>query len=256
MSRRSRPASLPAPYLKQISLDKSRVEDPSAYPFCLPLFKDEFSLAFDQSVTIIVGENGTGKSTLLEGIAAMAGYDDAGGGKGYMPVDHSQALEKSGGLLGAALKARWLPKITTGWFFKAESFFTIARYLDRAAIEGMAPPPDFLSHSHGEGFLRFFEERCDRRGIFIFDEPESALSPSRQMMFLRLLQRMEQSKQCQVIIATHSPILMAFPAARLLSLTKYGLSPITLEETEHFRLIQRFCENPAAFVDDALNDSD
>src|SRR5262244_2340015 len=97
MSRTRRPANLPAPYLKQVWLDKTRIEDPSAYPFCLPLFKDEFALAFDHSVTIIVGENGTGKSTLLEGIAAMAGYDDAGGGKGYRPVDHSRARERMGG---------------------------------------------------------------------------------------------------------------------------------------------------------------
>jgi predicted ATPase len=139
------------------------------------------------AVTIIVGENGTGKSTLLEGIAALAGYDEAGGGKGYMPVDHSDAIEAMGGRLSQALRASWLPKITNGWFFRAESFFSVARYLDKVAFdddgapERGPPPPDFLSHSHGEGFLRFFEERCRRQGIFIFDEPESALSPSRQM---------------------------------------------------------------------------
>jgi predicted ATPase len=105
---------------------------------------------------------GTGKSTLLEGIAVLAGYDEAGGGKGYMPVDHSQAIEAMGGRLSQALRASWLPKITTGWFFRAESFFSVARYLDRSALEDptLPPPPDFLSHSHGEGFLRFFEERC------------------------------------------------------------------------------------------------
>jgi predicted ATPase len=97
------------------------------YPFCLPLFRSEFALAFDLPITIIVGENGTGKSTLLEGIAAMAGYDDAGGGKGYMPVDHSAAIEATGGRLALALRASWLPKITTGWFFTAESFFSVAR---------------------------------------------------------------------------------------------------------------------------------
>jgi predicted ATPase len=115
----------------------------------------EFTLVFECPITVIVGENGAGKSTLLEGIAAMAGYDDAGGGKGYMPVDHSTAVEATGGRLALALRASWLPKITSGWFFKAESFFSVARYLDRAAIEAGTAPPDFLSHSHGEGFLRF-----------------------------------------------------------------------------------------------------
>jgi predicted ATPase len=185
---------------------------------------------------------------LLEGIAAMAGYDEAGGGKGYMPVDHSRAFEAMGGRLSEALRASWLPKITTGWFFRAESFFSVARYLDQAAMEGGGPPPDFLSHSHGEGFLRFFEERCRRQGIFIFDEPESALSPSRQIEFLKLLRRMDRSGICQVIMATHSPIIMAYPDASLLRLSKYGLEPVRVEDTDHYRLMREFWADPATFV--------
>ena len=98
-SRRNRPINLPAPYLKRIWLEPSRITDRKAYPFCLPLLRDDFELSFDRAITIIVGENGTGKSTLLEGIAVLAGYDEAGGGKGYMPVDHTDALEKMGGRL-------------------------------------------------------------------------------------------------------------------------------------------------------------
>ena len=181
---------MPAPYLRRLWLDPSRVADRAAYPFCLPFLQDDFELSFDRPITIIVGENGTGKSTLLEGIAVLAGYDEAGGGKGYRPVDHSDALEMMGGDLSKALRASWLPKVTNGWFFRAESFFSVARYLDEAA---RATAADFLSHSHGEGFMRFFEERCQRQGIFIFDEPESALSPARQIEFLKLMRRMEQS---------------------------------------------------------------
>jgi predicted ATPase len=251
--RRNRPSSLPAPYLKRIWLDAALVAKPDDYPFCLPFLRNGFKLAFDRAITIVVGENGTGKSTLLEGIAVLAGYDQAGGGKGYMPADHSLAIESTGGLLAQSLKAAWLPKITNGWFFRAESFFTVARYLDDAAREpGSGPPPDFLSHSHGEGFLRFFEERCQRQGIFIFDEPESALSPSRQIEFLKLLRRMDRSSNCQVIMATHAPILMAYPNARLLSLTKGGLEPVTVEATEHYRLMREFCADPAAFVEERL----
>jgi len=95
-SSRKRPINLPAPYLKRIWLEPSRITDRESYPFCLPLLRDDFELSFDRAITIIVGENGTGKSTLLEGIAVLAGYDEAGGGKGYMPVDHSWALEKMG----------------------------------------------------------------------------------------------------------------------------------------------------------------
>lgn len=255
MSRRgNRTINLPAPYLKRVWLEPSRIGDRDAYPFCLPIFADEFELSFDTSITIIVGENGTGKSTILEGIAALAGYDDAGGGKGYMPVDHSQATEKMGGVLSKALRASWLPKITNGWFFRAESFFTVARYLDQAARDVGELGPDFLSHSHGEGFLRFFEERCQRQGIFIFDEPESALSPSRQLEFLKLLRRMEASRICQVIMATHAPMLMAYPNARLLRLSKYGLSPVTVEETDHYRVMREFCADPRGFVEATLSE--
>jgi predicted ATPase len=255
-ARRNRTINLPAPYLRRLWLDPSRIADRKAYPFCLPFLGDDFELGFDRPITIIVGENGTGKSTLLEGIAVLAGYDEAGGGKGYMPVDHSKALEKMGGQLSKALRASWLPKITNGWFFRAESFFSVARYLDEVAMEpgSGGPPPDFLSHSHGEGFLRFFEERCQRQGIFIFDEPESALSPARQIEFLKLIRRMEQSTICQVVMATHSPMLMAYPNARLLRLTKYGLEPVSVEQTDHYKVMREFCDDPAGFVEAAIEE--
>jgi predicted ATPase len=255
-SRRNRTIDMPAPYLRRIWLDPSRIDDRAAYPFCLPFLQDEFELSFDRPITIIVGENGTGKSTFLEGVAVLAGFDEAGGGKGYRPVDHSSALEVMGGELSKALRASWLPKITNGWFFRAESFFTVARYLDEAARDAISgpPAPDFLSHSHGEGFLRFFEERCQRQGIFIFDEPESALSPARQMEFLKLMRRMDQSGHCQIIMATHSPVLMAYPDARLLRLSKYGLEPVTVKETDHYKVMREFCADPAGFVEAAIEE--
>src|SRR3981189_538281 len=162
-----------------------------------------------------------------------------------MPVDHSKALEQRGGQLSEALRASWLPRITRGWFFRAESFFSVARYQDKVNLEyipGAPPgtPPDYLSHSHGEGFLRFFEERCQKQGIFIFDEPESALSPARQMEFLKLMRRMDISGHCQIIMATHSPMLMAYPEARLLRLTKNGLDPGTVGGPVPYNGLARF----------------
>jgi predicted ATPase len=245
MAKAKREIRLPAPYLKRLWLDPAKIPDRTAYPFCLPFLQDDFELSFSHAITIIVGENGTGKSTLLEGIAALAGYDEAGGGKGYMPVDHSEAIEKMGGELSSALRASWLPKITQGWFFRAETFFSVARYLDAVA----SPSADFLSHSHGEGFLRFFEERCRRQGIYIFDEPESALSPSRQIEFLKLLRRMDESGYCQVLMATHSPVLMAYPNATLLRLTKGGLEQVTVQDTDHFKAMREFCDDPKGFVE-------
>ena len=241
---RKRDIRLPAPYLKKVWLDTALVEQPENYPFCLPLFSKGFEQDFAVPITIIVGENGSGKSTLLEGVAAVAGFDQAGGGSGYRPMDHSRSIERSGADLASVLKASWLPKISQGWFFRAETFFSVARYLDEAGSRSA----DFLSYSHGEGFLRFFDERCDRQGVYIFDEPESALSPARQMEFLKILMRINQAGTGQVIMATHSPILMACPGAALLRLDKYGLYPTTLEDTDHFRLMREFCRDPQGFV--------
>jgi len=222
MARKRTGTNLPAPFLKRLTLIEDRM-DRSAYPMNLAFLDEDFELRFEQPVTIIVGENGTGKSTLIEGIAALAGYDEAGGGKGYRPVDHSGALDTSGSSLADALRGGWLPKVTDGWFFRAESFFSVARFLDQSAQEFGYTPPDFLSYSHGEGFIRFFSERVNRQGIYFMDEPESALSPNRQLELLRLLAGIQTSATSQVIVATHSPILMAVPDAQVLEVTKAGL---------------------------------
>jgi predicted ATPase len=102
--------------------------------------------------------------------------------------------------------------------------------------------------------LRFFEERCQRQGIFIFDEPESALSPSRQIEFLKLMRRMENIGHCQIIMATHSPILMTYPNATLLRLSKHGLEPVTVKDTDHFKVMREFCDDPEGFVEAAMEE--
>lgn len=246
-----RRTTLPPPYLKRVWLDADIEHDPDDYPFCLPLFRSgQFDLSFEQPITIIAGENGVGKSTLLEGIAVLAGFNESGGGSHSVGVNNASASETSGGDLAQVLKASWLPKIGRGWFFRAESFFQIARNLD----ESGSAYADFLSHSHGEGFMRFFEERCSQPGIFFFDEPESALSPSRQFEFLKLLRRMDREGQTQVIMATHSPILMALPGAQLLRMRKYGLDEVELEEIEHFRIYREFILDRRGFVSAMLDE--
>ena len=248
---------LSAPFLRRIWMNPEKPFDASAYPFFLPLYrKGDFEFHFENAVTIFVGENGSGKSTLLEVIAGLIGFDQAGGGNGYRPTDHSRAVETSGDRLSAHLRASWLPKVTHGWFFKAETFFTVARYLDIAALDAHTAPPDFLSHSHGEGFLRFFEERCRFRGIYVFDEPESALSPSRQVELLKLIARIKKDGQGQVIMATHSPLLMALPGAALFSMTRGEIVPTTLRETSHFAIYREFAEAPEAFIEEQLDISE
>lgn len=203
-------------------------------------------------MTILVGENGTGKSTLLEGIAVLAGFPEMGGGPGYRTDTAARALAQEGGQLMPALKGSWLPKVGRGWFFRAESFFSVARYLDEAALDSGSAPPDYLSRSHGEGFLRFFGERCSTPGLFLFDEPESALSPNRQFEFLKLLHRLNAEGITQVVLATHSPIIMALPGARLLRLDRGRIEEVALEETDHFQLLRTFTADWRGTVDAVL----
>ncbi len=253
MVRRNNSTKLPSPFLKQVVLRPNGLDGKEGYPFNLPWLRDDsFELQFTTPITIIVGENGTGKSTFIEAIAAISGYDEAGGGKGYRPVDHERAIDKSGSLLADSLRAGWLPKVTNGWFFRAETFFSVARYLD----DVNSIKPDFLSWSHGEGFIRLFEERMMRQGIYFMDEPESALSPKRQLELLRILNRIQMSEISQVIMATHSPILMALPGATVLEVTRHGFEKVDYRDTQHFKLYQNFTVDPVDFIEEALRDID
>jgi predicted ATPase len=222
-------------------LDESRVENRALFPFTLPIFQRGFELELDRAVTIIIGENGIGKSTILAGVAAVAGYENAG--KSSSPCRAAPTIDD---LLAHALRPTWLPKMTNGWFFRGESFFSLMRGREAAAGTQLS------SHSPAEDFLQFVEEHRQRQGVFIFDEPEAVLSPTRQIEFLKLMRSMESA--CQVIMATHSPLLMAFPGARLLRLSERGLKTATLESTDQFRLLLGFCTNPREFVRIALEE--
>lgn len=249
MARKQRNTSLPPPFLKRAWLperDEESALDWNSYPLSIPFIHDGgFDLYFEKPVTIIVGENGTGKSTVLEAIAHMAGFSDSGGGQGMRAVQASVASGEDGAALGALLRGAWLPQVKRGWFFRAETFFSVARYLDDSGSDFA----DYLSSSHGEGFLHFFEERFSRQGIFILDEPESALSPHKQFDFLKLLRGMQRANNCQVIMATHSPILMALPDADLWQIDRFGIRPTMLEDTTHFKIYREFTQYPHETVE-------
>jgi predicted ATPase len=251
MARRRRDTSLPPPFLKRVWLpERDEREWPEwadwdEYPLNLPLVANAgLDIRFDNAVTIIVGENGSGKSTILEAIGHACGFSDKGGAQGMGAVGDSAASGRDGGDLGQLLRTSWLPQVRNGWFFRAETFFDVARYLDEAAMEVNASGPNFLGVSHGQGFLAFFEERLNDQGIYFFDEPESALSPTRQFDFLKILRRMQREGRSQVIMATHSPILMALPDAALWQINRFGLRPIALEDTDHFRIYREFVMYP------------
>ena len=247
--KRARKTNLPSPYLKRIRIRSDASPLPEAYPFSLSWLLDDFEMDFDNPVTIFCGENGSGKSTLIEAIAEVCGFSDAGGNRSVSAATQDEGNEVNGAVLGRKLRGSWLPKVTNGWFFRAETFFSMARRLD--ALN--SPNADFLSHSHGEGFLRFFGERMERQGLYLFDEPESALSPRRQVELLQYLIKVQQTGSSQVILSTHSPILMATPGADLRQITHRGIFPIAYRETEHFRLYQSFALDPEGFLKSALD---
>jgi predicted ATPase len=251
MAKGRRDTSLPPPFLKRVWLPERNEQDwPEwvdwdEYPFNLPMIDNAgIDVRFDNPITILVGENGSGKSTLLEAIAHRCGFSDKGGAQGMGAVEHAPVSGEDGGALGKLLRTAWLPQIRQGWFFRAETFFGVARYLDEAARDVGQRGPEFLTASHGQGFLAFFEERLNHQGIYFFDEPESALSPARQFDFLRILRRMQREGRSQVIMATHSPILMGLPDAALWHISRFGLQPIALEDTEHYRIYREFILYP------------
>ncbi len=242
---------LTAPFLKRTTLDPAKT-DREAFPFTvLPYLADGFELDFESAITIVVGENGSGKSTLIEAFAQAAGFSPQGGSQ-----DHQTGAAETENALVQALRLSWLPKVNRGFFFRAESFFNYQTYIDDAYKEGGGVPPGMHLRSHGEAFLQAFTERLrgEKRSIFFLDEPEVALSPQRQLAFLRILREWQLSGQVQAIIATHSPILMSLPDAALLSLDGGAIRPIALEETEHYRVTKSFLGNPTAFLADLFRD--
>jgi predicted ATPase len=279
---RRKPSAFRAPFLKRLWTDPEVLARSEGYPFDLPLVRSGgVEIDFDRAVTVIIGENGTGKSTILEAIAEMAGFGKMGGSRDMQQADwtdenyvEAEVADLPGAAARAAsiresraehnlarvLRLAWLPKVSGGFFFRAETFHRLARYLDESANFGLGPGkgPEHLRMSHAEGFLDFFESRFSgpfrKQHLFIFDEPESALSPRRQIDFLKMIRKLEDTGLCQMIIATHSPVLMAYPQAQLLRLSRGSIDPCTVEQTDHFRFLREFYLDPAGFIDATMND--
>lgn len=243
-----------SPFLRRATLLTEqadwRVHPFSSLPFLRP---DGFSLDFTAPVTILVGENGSGKSTLLEALAAAAGFPSLGGSQHHRPGPQTE-----GNGLASALRLSWLPKVSNGFFFRAESFFSLASYIDEVGDVSYSGGRQLHHQSHGESFLALFSNRLDgqQRGIYLLDEPEVALSPTRQMAFLRLLWDWQHSGRVQAIIATHSPILMSLPGASLLQLDRECIYPVRPEETEHYRVMRSFLGNPEKTLRELFSDDD
>lgn len=233
-------------YLREVMVDWASVPDRRAYPFDLPGVRDLETLALHPAVTYFVGENGSGKSTLLEAIAVGMGFNAEGGGRNFR---HSTRASHS--VLHEHLRLRKGFSPRDGFFLRAESYFNLA-----TNIEDLDNDPDnnrglpiinsyggrsLHEQSHGESFFALFMNRFGGEGLYLLDEPESALSPARQMAFLTRLHDLV-ARGAQFIIATHSPIVLAYPQAAIHELSGDGIERVAYEQTQTVQTMKRFLD--------------
>lgn len=221
------------------------------YPFSLPAIRHLDLLEFHPAVTFIVGENGSGKSTLLEAIAVSCGFNAEGGSKNFRfdtRTSHSPLHE-------FIRIAKGYRRPSDGYFLRAESFFNVATEIERLDREGMGPRVidsyggrSLHEQSHGESFMALMRERFGGNGLYILDEPEAALSPQRQLAALSRIHTLVKGNS-QFIIATHSPILMAYPDAHIYACSSDGIERIDYYDTEHYQVMHDFVVNPKRMLD-------
>lgn len=230
-------------FLKSATIKREIIPNYEEYPFSIPFVRALDELDLDTPITFFVGENGAGKSTLLEAIADQIGFNPAGGStQNYRVFD----VHKSEAALGEYIKLAWWPKVTNGFFLRAETFYQFASHVDETDEERRykAYGGKSLHHqSHGESFFSLFQHRFQGNAIYLLDEPEAALSPTRQLAFLTLLHDLLKEGNVQFIIATHSPILLGYPDARIYHFHEKGVEEIEYEQTEHYQVTSYFLQH-------------
>lgn len=240
---------LASSYLSRVGLNPERLPaDLDAFPFHLPAVRSllQAPLALDARVTFFVGENGSGKSTLLEAIAVALGFNAEGGTRNF-----HFATEATHSPLHEALRlARGVRRPLNGFFLRAESFYNLASEIERLDEEPGGPKVigsyggrSLHRQSHGESFLALLEHRFGPEGLYLLDEPEAALSPQRQLAALSRIHDLVRAHS-QFLIATHSPILMAYPGATLLKFDAEGIRQVAYEDTEHYQVTRDFLAHP------------
>jgi predicted ATPase len=232
------------PYVRQIVLDRPRIPDSTAYPFSIPALQHFESLEFHADVTFLVGENGMGKSTLIEAIALCLGFGPEGGTKNVQIRTHDNASGLHHYL--KAIKSFQQPE--DHYFLRAESFYNVATYMEEVNYLDGYGGKSLHAQSHGEAFMSVLLHKLRGKGLYIFDEPEAALSPNRQLAALVAMDKLVKHKS-QIIMATHSPILMAYPKAKIYELSAQGIHEVKYEETAHYTLTREFLNNPGQMLD-------
>jgi len=225
-------------YLLKMQLLRDKVESFDRYPYSLPVIKNFDSLEFHPKVTFIVGENGSGKSTLLEAIATAWGFNPEGGTKNF----NFETRSSHSDLWKNIRLSKSFRRPKDGFFLRAESFYNVASNIDELGVVNSYGGDSLHDQSHGESFFAVMLNRFSGEGLYILDEPEAALSPTRQMAMLsRMSQLLEDGSQ--FIIATHSPILMAYPDANILQIEDAELHLTEYERTEHFQVTKDFLDD-------------
>jgi predicted ATPase len=236
-------------YVRSIELLRKDVPSFAEYPFSLPVFSAFEKLELHPKLTYFVGENGSGKSTLLEALAVSLGYNAEGGTKNFNFATH-----ESHSTLHRYLRVvKGLAPPRDGFFLRAESFFNVATAVENLGVENSYGGASLHAQSHGESFLSLFEHRFRGRGLYLLDEPEAALSPQRQLTVLSRIHNLVQS-QSQFVIATHAPILMAYPDALIYQFSAEGIHPIEYEQTEHYQVTRRFLADREGMLERLFND--
>ncbi len=230
-------------YLTHVILDRASVPSFEEYPFNLPIVRSLDRLELHPRVNFFIGENGSGKSTLLEAIAVRWGFNAEGGTKNFnfsTRASHSRLSDQ-------IRLSRSANRPLDGFFFRAESFFNVATEIERLGVDGCYGGKPLHEMSHGEAFLTLMTTRVDGHGLYLLDEPEAALSPQRQLAILTRIHDLVMDSS-QFLIATHSPILLAYPDAWIFECSGEGLRRIEYEETEHYRVTRDFLMNPARMI--------
>jgi len=238
-------------YLKKVSLLRENIKSFNLYPFSIPAIKSFYQIEFKSNITFFVGENGSGKSTLLEAMAHQCNFNTAGGGR-----NNVYDVPASESVLADYIRLSWMPKITNGFFLRAESFYHFASHIDDVDNTGYRDYGGCSLHkqSHGESFLSLFINRFRGRAIYLLDEPEAALSPSRQLAFLRILHDLTGNGDAQFIIATHSPILLGYPHSVIFSFDDGKIDEIDYEMTDHYQITKYFLQHREKALFDILDD--
>ena len=226
------------PYLLHASIRPGADVDYESYPFSIPAVREIANIDFHPNVTFFVGENGSGKSTVMEGIAVALGFGSEGGTKNV----RFQSAGSLSALHDSLRLARGVPKPRDEYFLRAESFFNVASYMDETGyLEGYGGR-SLHTQSHGESFMAVLLNKLRGNGIYLLDEPEAALSPSRQLAALSAIHQLVEDHS-QFIIATHSPILLSYPNAKIIQFDSSGISEVAFEDTEHFAVTRDFLNN-------------